>query len=134
MVHLQGAPMSGTPGRRGARIAGFVLLAALGTLLLPNPRFVVRSRDTLRPVPPARGSLAPPLDAALLGGGRFSLAESGGQVTALAFFASWCDPCRAELPGLNTLAQRYSGSARIVAVNIEEPGARPRVQALVREL
>jgi cytochrome c biogenesis protein CcmG/thiol:disulfide interchange protein DsbE len=49
---------------------------------------------------------APSLDLARLGGGRASLEDFRGQVVVLNFWASWCDPCRAESPLLQRWHER----------------------------
>ncbi|MDQ3105766.1 MAG: TlpA family protein disulfide reductase [Actinomycetota bacterium] len=43
-----------------------------------------------------------------------------GQVTVLNFWASWCDPCRAEMPMLNTVAEQTGDTVRFLGVNTKD--------------
>lgn len=49
------------------------------------------------------------------------LAEMRGQVVMLNFWASWCGPCRKEMPLLDEMSKRYSAAGFVLyGVNVEE--------------
>jgi peroxiredoxin len=49
------------------------------------------------------------------------LAEQRGQVVMLNFWASWCGPCRTEMPLLDEMSKRYSAAGFVLyGVNVEE--------------
>lgn len=55
---------------------------------------------------------------------RVSLPPAGEGVVVLHFFATWCEPCREELPALADFAANEGG--RVVLVDVAEPEARIR--------
>ncbi|MGB1278242.1 MAG: TlpA family protein disulfide reductase, partial [Nannocystaceae bacterium] len=68
---------------------------------------------------PAQSQLAPELRGTTLAGDALDLASYRGRVVLVDFWASWCKPCRRELPELATLATRYA-DAGLVVVGINE--------------
>ena len=58
------------------------------------------------------------------GGGKLSFPSLKGEVVIVNFWASWCSPCRRELPRLDALHTELSGrGGRVLAISIdEEPG------------
>lgn len=45
------------------------------------------------------------------------LSELRGQPVVLNFWATWCGPCRAEMPALLRLEAEHAGQARVIGVN-----------------
>ena len=46
-------------------------------------------------------------------------ADYPGKVIVVSFWASWCSPCRAELPILEGMQREGKGAIQVIAVNIE---------------
>jgi thiol-disulfide isomerase/thioredoxin len=66
---------------------------------------------------PAPGFTLPLLD----GRGELSLQDFQGQVVYLTFWASWCIPCRQEMPYLAQLRERHGAEGfEVLAINVEE--------------
>jgi thiol-disulfide isomerase/thioredoxin len=56
---------------------------------------------------PAAGQVAPPLVIAALDGSTFDLSKQRGHIVIVNFWATWCPPCRQEMPLLNAFAERH---------------------------
>ena len=48
--------------------------------------------------------------------GDFHLADKRGQVVVLAFWATWCPPCKAEMPGLSKLQKELAPGVAVIPV------------------
>ena len=102
-----------------AAIAGLFLLSACNTLsnILNSPSAEI-------------GAMAPDFTLWDLQGKEASLRDLRGQVVLLNFWATWCGPCREEMP---TIQERYNvGGFALFAINFDESGE--TVQGHMNEL
>jgi thiol-disulfide isomerase/thioredoxin len=53
-------------------------------------------------------------------GADVALETARGHVVLVHFFATWCEPCREELPALNRLAARANGSVKVLAIAVAD--------------
>ena len=81
--------------------------------------FAIASLPSAASAAAAVGKPAPNFTAPLASGGNFTLSSLHGKPVYLNFFATWCAPCNAEAPDINTLQKRY-GSRGFVTVGVDE--------------
>ena len=64
-----------------------------------------------------------------------SLASYKGDVVLLNIWATWCAPCRAEMPSIERLHREFGPRGlKIVAVSVDDPGQQKAVRDFAREL
>ncbi|CAN5791546.1 hypothetical protein BH23GEM6_BH23GEM6_01590 [soil metagenome] len=75
------------------------------------------------------GSPAPSYASITLSGDSVSLADHQGRVVLLNVWATWCPPCREEIPALQTLHERHhSAGLDIIGVSIDGRGERDNIR------
>lgn len=114
-------------------IAGIVL--ALGGAL-----YVASSRLGADLFPLKIGSRAPDFAAVTMPAAGTPVRTKGiadyrGEVVLLNIWATWCLPCRTEMPSMQRLEEQLGKKGlRIVAVSIDDPGMEQKIEAFVEEL
>lgn len=80
-------------------------------------------RQTPSVGPPAIGQVAPDFTLKDLDGKSYTLSALRGKVVIVNFWATWCPPCRAEMPSMEQLHRELAGEGLVMlAVNIEKEG------------
>ena len=102
-------------GRRWWVLAGVALLAAVAALAIATGRPADDAPIPVAGQPTFEFDL-PSLD----GEGRVRSDDLRGTPLVVNFWASWCGPCRREMPALAAAAERFDGQVRFVGVNHQD--------------
>lgn len=76
------------------------------------------------------GRTAPPLSGPTVSGGTANLAHYRGRVVVVSIWASWCGPCRSELPVLARAHRRYP-SSQVAFLGIATRDSRSGARAML---
>jgi thiol-disulfide isomerase/thioredoxin len=105
-----------------ARTALSLLAAALAVVAINQ--LLARSGDSATAATPAERPAAPSFSVATLAGGQWSLDAQRGKVVLVNLFATWCPPCRAEMPDLVAIARDYRArGVETLGLSLDEGGA-----------
>jgi len=117
----------------GGFLAGILLgFAALYALKAASPAGTA-SPAAREQASPLVGGFAPDFSLPTLeGDSEIRLADLRGLPVVLNFWASWCGPCRLEMPDIQARAQRWEGRLVVLGLNYDEP--RSDAQAFVDEM
>jgi thiol-disulfide isomerase/thioredoxin len=79
-------------------------------------------------IPAAQAKRTPNLELKDLAGNTHKIAELRGSIVVLNFWATWCAPCREELPLLSSLSRKYADKKiRFIAVSADEAKDREKI-------
>ncbi len=96
------------------------LLAGLGAFALIAGAWL--GRDWIEEQSVRPGTQAPDFQAMGMDGAPRSLADYEGQVVLINIWATWCAPCRVEMPSMERLYREMAGEDfEIVAVSVDAP-------------
>jgi thiol-disulfide isomerase/thioredoxin len=121
------APAQTKLDRRSGYVLVLLMLAAFGVA------FMQIYQIASGPPPPRPGAQAPIFTAHTPEGGSLGLHDKPGQVVLVDFWATWCPPCRAAMPTLQSLQEEYGPRGfTVLGVNVE-PGYEATVQHFMKQ-
>jgi peroxiredoxin len=81
-----------------------------------------------------RGKPAPDFELTALDGKKVKLSDLRGKAVLVNFWATWCGPCKIEMPWLVDLQQRYSAKGLVVlGISVDE-GSTDKIAAYAKEM
>ena len=126
-----------TPARMALMLVVLALIAAFGASSCHQTSEVATTTESAakpgggggNPAVPAAAPAAPaPLSASLMttelktiDGKTVKLSDYAGKVVVVNLWATWCGPCRYEIPHLINLADEYKGRVEFIGLTNEDP-------------
>ncbi len=106
-------------GRVGTLWLGFATLALVAQVV-----WVATHIEQIRPL--RIGDVAPTFAVRTITtdgelGPDWSLASAAGKPVVVDFWATWCGPCRAAMPGLANVTKAYAGRVEVIGINLDDP-------------
>jgi thiol-disulfide isomerase/thioredoxin len=127
------SPATNRASSQSKLLAGALLAIALVVGLHYINRFWIAPAVRAQTKAEASHPLAPPFSLTDLNGTPLNLSDFQGKVVALDFWATWCEPCRIEIPGFIELQKRYAAQGfTMIGISMDE-GPEPVVK-FYREL
>lgn len=121
------APHADTqPGRSGPRLAAVVLLiAAIGLVAgwgIPGLASRAPAAAAGEATAPLEGAPAPDFTLTTADGRTMGTGDFLGRPLLINFWATWCEPCRLEMPAIQARYERYAADGlQVLAVDFDEP-------------
>ena len=79
------------------------------------------------------GQPAPNIEGTLIDGKPFSLQANKGKVVLVNFWASWCEPCREEMPAIEAfLKKNKSKGFEVLAITMDKPSDMEQAKQITR--
>jgi len=108
----------------GMLIGGTLGTAVLGAAGIVNVAGTVKAAFTQSEIfVPQVGVHAAEISLKSLDGASIRLSQFRSKPVVINFWATWCPPCRDEMPLLQETAERYSNDLVVLGINFDEPDA-----------
>ena len=84
---------------------------------------------------PEIGKAAPELVVTALDGQTFDLAKLKGKVVLVNYWATWCAPCKKDMPKLDAFYRRYQGqNLEMIGISVDRDSDLPKVRKVMESL
>jgi peroxiredoxin len=113
-----------------------VLVALVVTgMLVFGYRMAARGPSSAAAGSPAKGQLAPEFALQSLDGKTVRLSDLRGKAVLLNFWATWCSPCKIEMPWFVDLQKQYAAEGlQVVGISVDEDASPDELTKFAKEL
>jgi len=120
--------------KRNALLFAALLIAIAGMLSAGKYLNRVRQHSPTKMVGDVRGLAAPNFDLATLDGHRVKLSDYRGKAVLLNFWATWCSPCKVEMPWFVELQKKYGNDGLIILGIAMDDSDAPKIAEFASEM
>ena len=79
------------------------------------------------------GQTAPNIEGSLIDGKPFSLSNNKGKVVLVNFWASWCEPCREEMPAIEAYLKKNKAKGfEVLAITVDKPADMEQAKQIMK--
>lgn len=117
-------------------VATSLVILVIGVLWTFTSRVPTAAATGGAPPPsPREGFSAPDFTLDLLEGGQVTLSDLRGKVVLVNFWATWCPPCRAEMPAIEKIYQSFKPlGLEVLAINVTNQDSETAANVFARDL
>jgi thiol-disulfide isomerase/thioredoxin len=120
--------------KRNALLFATLLIAILGMLAAGKYLNRIHSHAPSKMVGDVRGVAAPNFDLATLDGHRVKLSDYRGRAVLLNFWATWCSPCKVEMPWFVELQKKYGNDGLVILGIAMDDSDAPKIAQFASEM
>ncbi len=109
--------------KRQIAILGILVAAVMGAIVMTvrdaseNPAAFMKRAECEGETKPLEGHCAPNFKLPTMSGEELELYENHGKPTVVNFWATWCPPCKHEMPYFQKLYKQYDNEINVIMVN-----------------
>ena len=120
--------------KRNALVFAALLIAIVA--MIATGKYITRFRHqgAARLVGDARGVPAPDFELASLDGRKVKLSDYRGKAVLLNFWATWCSPCKVEMPWFVDLQKKYGNDGLVVLGVAMDDSDTPKIAQVASEM
>lgn len=120
--------------KRNALVFTALLIAILGMLATGKYLDRNRKRGAIKLVGDVRGLRAPNFELTTLDGKRVKLSDYRGKAVLLNFWATWCSPCKVEMPWFVELQKQYGNDGLVILGVAMDDSDTPKIARFASEM
>lgn len=117
---------------------GWIIFIAVASVMLVAAPYIARRagiiHDVVRP-DLLTGKLAPSFELQSLDGNTVRLSDFKGKAVLLNFWATWCQPCRVEMPWFDELQKKYAAEGlQVIGITTQDDSSRSSIANFANEV